>query len=988
MKKQRDFSPESVQQWLEQYKQYAQYAVQKARQEGVDPADVLSIMMTETKGTADPVHAVSKAGAQGIMQLMPKTSAHYGIDPFDPYQNIDAGIAEIKQNSTILKRKGITAPGALYAAYNAGIGAVQRYNGIPPYEESRGHVKSSAKYRNALTTVMPSLFSNSSSTGFNTVNGGIAGTASSTSQQVNQGVRDALSSATSAAQDKANVQSALASNLQQLYDAKGQPVDTAAYVQQITNALNTNLNDVTALTNKNNAEILAAESKSRNIAQGLLGRYNYDPTNPDSVSSKVTQSSVDLARRLPATQAAEAALDDAGLFNNPAGFFLKTFQGNTYRSGRKILEDKIRTNTAVNNSIYSDINTQIAAARDAYVPDVNVLKEVGASQLDLAKLRTNTSIDLAKLPLEAAKIKNDEYATQVSAATAVANAQTRAAEARILAANAEQQQARLPIIQAQDTATLLEQQNKANANKVQLDVTNANPELAYSTAYNSQQAARQQAENSYLKSVQDNNVLTSGLADAVLQLDKLDTQLKIQQTTGQLSTAESVNRANAYTAALNEAKAKFGADNVDQQLQLLHANQQEALRVAQSQAATAQDRTATDILTSHTNADKARASAALQPALSTLNADKVAVDQAKVDRAKATQELDAQAAQLEAEQRVADAKLARETSEDKASTAKAQAALDKKVAQTNLENLPAQLQTLVHEINLKAKDTEKAVKQVVELQEGYKAVGGEGTVPELLAKRPDLADKLRKAAVGKPTGDNPMDASVTLQESGLLDNNAKYPFISRTAAIIQDKTHRQFNVAGAASVKENKAMAGSVDVTRLQSDLARGSWSGKTAEASLRAPDSPYSLKDTATLSEFVKSSSSNGGAGLKYLDIWAAANANGKLDSARSLSDVTEAILYGHDAASGPINVEDYAEAIQQYFAVGVQVNNELSGFQALGVPKQRLEDTTVKDDAFVTGIGDVNVTSLPDIKRYLSHRLKGSVRLWKRAGFYEQYK
>ncbi|OON86135.1 hypothetical protein BXO88_08775 [Oribacterium sp. C9] len=82
--------------------------------------------------------AVSKAGAMGIMQLMPATAKSLGVkDPFDPEQNIMGGAKLLASN---LKEFGGDLKLAL-AAYNAGSGAVKKYNGVPPYKETQNYVK-------------------------------------------------------------------------------------------------------------------------------------------------------------------------------------------------------------------------------------------------------------------------------------------------------------------------------------------------------------------------------------------------------------------------------------------------------------------------------------------------------------------------------------------------------------------------------------------------------------------------------------------------------------------------------------------------------------------------------------------------------------------------------------------------------------------------------------------------------------------------------
>lgn len=82
--------------------------------------------------------AVSPKGAMGLMQLMPATAKQYAVDdPFDPEQNLTAGMKHLK---SLLDRYDNKTSSAL-AAYNAGEGAVARYGGIPPYRETQDYVR-------------------------------------------------------------------------------------------------------------------------------------------------------------------------------------------------------------------------------------------------------------------------------------------------------------------------------------------------------------------------------------------------------------------------------------------------------------------------------------------------------------------------------------------------------------------------------------------------------------------------------------------------------------------------------------------------------------------------------------------------------------------------------------------------------------------------------------------------------------------------------
>lgn len=105
-----------------------------SREFGVEEAIVRAIMHAES---AFNPNALSRAGAQGLMQLMPATAARFGVvNAFDPEQNIRGGVEYL---AWLLKRfNGDLTLAA--AGYNAGEGAVQRHGGVPPYAETQRYV--------------------------------------------------------------------------------------------------------------------------------------------------------------------------------------------------------------------------------------------------------------------------------------------------------------------------------------------------------------------------------------------------------------------------------------------------------------------------------------------------------------------------------------------------------------------------------------------------------------------------------------------------------------------------------------------------------------------------------------------------------------------------------------------------------------------------------------------------------------------------------
>lgn len=114
---------------------YAEEIAAAIAQHGVDEALVRAVIHAES---AFNPNAISRAGAQGLMQLIPATAARFGVtDPFTPAQNIAGGVEYLawltkRFNGDFTK---------IAAGYNAGEGAVDRYDGVPPYQETIRYVE-------------------------------------------------------------------------------------------------------------------------------------------------------------------------------------------------------------------------------------------------------------------------------------------------------------------------------------------------------------------------------------------------------------------------------------------------------------------------------------------------------------------------------------------------------------------------------------------------------------------------------------------------------------------------------------------------------------------------------------------------------------------------------------------------------------------------------------------------------------------------------
>ena len=115
---------------------YGELIYEAGRRHGVNPAVIVAVIGVESG--FDP-RAVSRKGARGLMQLMPATGERFGVafnELLDPERNLDGGTQYLRWLAERFEGDATR----VFAAYNAGEGAVDRYAGVPPYRETRDYI--------------------------------------------------------------------------------------------------------------------------------------------------------------------------------------------------------------------------------------------------------------------------------------------------------------------------------------------------------------------------------------------------------------------------------------------------------------------------------------------------------------------------------------------------------------------------------------------------------------------------------------------------------------------------------------------------------------------------------------------------------------------------------------------------------------------------------------------------------------------------------
>ena len=455
--------------------------VQKAAKKYGVPVNLVRAVIAKESGSDinDPVKgywganpaARSPMGAYGLMQLMPDTAAKLGVNAYDVEGNVEGGVKYLKQQLDAYNGDQTKA----LAAYNAGPGAVNKYNGVPPYRETKNYVAEINSWLPALDTAFAGgKGAVPTSTGVPSVSDTGTGAASAASAMgVGGDEADAVQKAYEAA-GKAHLKSAesqrsYANNIAQM---AGAAPDLAASVTESLAASNAALSNFSATSratvDRTFAELEQKDIARRAILQGMMTDKNLDPTVQGSIADMSTDSMAMLNRRMNATILAEQATNEMSIADNPAGFFEKMLFGNLYAQGRQELRSQFNDLQAVTDGTINTVNAQYKQAADAKIGDPALDKMKMDATLKMAEIDKDVAIQQAQTPAKIAEAQVESMRLQAQMMGYSVAAMGNAYQAEVQAANTSIDAAKAPLDAAVRKAQATSAQNAAASGTMEL----------------------------------------------------------------------------------------------------------------------------------------------------------------------------------------------------------------------------------------------------------------------------------------------------------------------------------------------------------------------------------------------------------------------------------------------------------------------------------------------------------------------------------------
>ena len=505
--------------------QYRAWIQQYSAQFGVDPKLAEAMILQES--TNDP-NAVSNKGASGLTQLMPGTAAEMGVtDLSNPEQQIAGGI---KYLGLQLQKYG--TPELALAAYNAGPGAVNRYNGIPPFKETQNYVSKIMSTYTAAKAADPNAF------------GGDSTAAATTGNDAQSKALQDLGNSTAAGYNKAA--DATSQGIKQIDALMGSlPDPTAAVtaagksaVDAITTLSQESKNKVTATYD----QIAAGDAVRREILTKLLGRDNYNPIADNSVAATTSANLSAIESRLNATVAAEQKMQDATIMTNPAAYIQRMILGNQYTEGRQALVQQSQSLKTAADNTRTTIDANAKLATDAQVADPTIAQNRLNAELDVAELQAKATETQGKFGVDIAYAQADQVKSLAQLmgykVDLVGKQATQTAQANEAAANAV-------------TAPLEMRAKTANVKTAEANATIAGLDAAQSVKFN---AAKTELMDLTTKVQTEQQ--RAALIDAQVKLDAVE-KLAGQGTLNDLAYYEAM-------AAASKARQSFGAEFISE----------------------------------------------------------------------------------------------------------------------------------------------------------------------------------------------------------------------------------------------------------------------------------------------------------------------------------------------------------------------------------------------------------------------------------------